>query len=78
MKRMIFFLLAAICCGLTSCSDDGNQEMDSDVEPEETVMVTDNQKSIASEVMQIPYHEIVVSSVLNDEKPCLLRLPSHH
>ena len=42
MKRMIFFLLAAICCGLTSCSDDGNQEMDSEVEPEETVMVTDN------------------------------------
>ena len=72
MKRIIFFLLAAICCGLTSCDNDEKQELGSEVEPEKTVMVTDNRKSIDSEVMQIPYHEIVVSSVLNDEKPCLV------
>lgn len=72
MKRIIFFLLAAICCGLTSCDNDEKLELGSEVEPEETVMVTDNRKSIDSEVMQIPYHEIVISSVLNDEKPCLV------
>lgn len=75
MKRVInyLFVLAAMSCSLTSCnsSDDdlGNEYI---VPPQETVTITDTRKSIATEMLTIPYHELAFSTSGNTEKPCLV------
>lgn len=61
MKRVInyLFVLAAMSCSLTSCnSSDDDLGNESIVPPQETVTITDTRKSIATEMLTIPYHEL--------------------
>lgn len=75
MKRVInyLFVLAAMSCSLTSCnSSDDDLGNESIVPPQETVTITDTRKSIATEMLTIPYHELAFSTSGNTEKPCLV------
>lgn len=75
MKRVIYYLfvLAAMSCSLTSCnSSDDDLGNESIVPPLETVTITDTRKSIATEMLTIPYHELAFSTSGNTEKPCLV------
>lgn len=75
--RKIFnclFVLATMSLMLSACSSDDTQD-DPDTPPVETpqdvVSMTDAKKSIATDVMSLPYHELTFVSKSNTEKPCL-------
>ena len=84
MKKNInylFTLLAVMSLGLSSCSSDDEALGDENEPPVETpqgtpqqevVTVTDTKKSITTEMMSIPYHELVFTAKDNEEKPCLV------
>lgn len=75
--RKIFnclFVLATMSLMLPACSSDDTQD-DPDTPPVETpqdvVSMTDAKKSITTDVMSLPYHELTFVSKSNTEKPCL-------
>lgn len=84
MKRTIYYLFAllvAMSLGLSSCSSDndtmGGVDVPSAETPQDnpqqgTVSVTDTKKSITTEMMNIPYHELAFTTNANVEKPCLV------
>ena len=59
-------------CSLTSCnSSDDDLGNESIVPPQETVTITDTRKSIATEMLTIPYHELAFSTSESTYKKCL-------
>lgn len=84
MKKTInylFTLLAAMSLGLSSCSSDDEGlcneneppvETPQDTPQQEMVTVTDAKKSIRTDVMSLPYHELTFASKNDVEKPCLV------